>query len=943
MWLTERQVLAFALALSLMLLVIIAIGWPLGWWQATFERFSWYPPSTGLALLGLVLLLGVLLALRGWRAAAIIAYGAVAVTTVMQALGYLVEATNARSANTLQVGTAFDVTLHSNPVMNVIATAIAVAGILSVVRRGPQVYTALVSSVFVATLAIAPSALYGVGAPLTPMVDTVVNPIPPLLMCTLGLAVAAANPSLPPITWLLHRTSGVVIALVLSNIVVIPILLRWIPELLGGGSTAQGLVYVVVVFLVLIEFFVAAMALADRERWSQITEVAADAVLVADADGRIVEANESATTVMRATMGQVVGSHLADWLPPADRHKEFGDAQAWRANPRQVVSVPGETFLRAADGALVPIEYVKAPVMASGKLFAVLSIRDASLLTVLRSENEEVRALLADATDKSPVGQVLAAPDLCITRATASAVHVLGGKSADEIVGKDLLDFIAISGHDTAIAVFGGIPRGESDSAEADLPLRRLDGQPAWGHIVARALRRSDGELMLSLQVFDITDRVSAERLAAEALADLEYRSTHDPLTDLPNRVLAVEAIDALLGKRDRVNPPFAVLYCDLDNFKFINDEYSHEVGDNLLVQLSRRLRQRLGAEELLGRISGDEFVIVLPTSNTAQDAKARADDLIRLIAVAPFSVGLGRVFTSLTVGIAMSTPHATAEDLLRDADLALYAAKGDGRGRARLFDEPLRHESERRVNIARGIGDALAEGRITAWYQPVIRLVDNTVVGFEALARWQTDEEGEWAASSWISIADEVGLLAPVGEQILDEVIAMLPRLPEQLWVAVNVAGSQISLASAETWLARLAAADIAPRRLVIEVLEQSLAHAPESVREAMELLTEAGVRIFFDDFGTGHTSIATLGMLPMSGIKLDRSFTARFLEGNRHDFALASALATMAATLRLETIAEGIETSQQARTLRAAGWEYGQGWYYGHPTPEPNITNSW
>ena len=888
-WVSGRQVLFIALGLSLLLLIVISIGWPLGWWQAMYARFAWYPPATGLALTGFVLLIGVLLALRGWRAAAVTAFGAVLLAIVVQALGYLDQIANPPTATTFAVGTAADLTTPSNPVMNVIAAAIATAGILGVLRRGAQVYTALVSSVLVATLAIAPSALYGVGVPLTPVIGTVVNPVPPLLMCTLGLAVAAANPTLPPITWLLHRTSGVVIALVLSNLVVIPILLRWLPEVLGGGSSAQGLVYVVVVFIVLIEFFVAAMALADQERWSQITEVAADAVLVADADGRIVEANDSAARVMRATMDQVVGSQLVDWLPPTDRDREFGDTQSWQANPRQIVSAPGETFLRAADGSLIPIEYVKAPVMASGKLFAVLSIRDASLMTGLRSENEEVRALLADATDKSPVGQVLAAADLRIMRATDAAVRVLGGRSAGDIVDHDLLDFIATTGHADAKAAFGRILRGDAYSAEADLPLRRLDGEPSWGHVVARSLRRSDGELAMSVQIIDITARVSAEKLAAAALADLEYRSTHDPLTGLPNRVLAVEAIDSLLTRPNAHRQPFAVLYCDLDNFKFINDEYSHEVGDDLLVQLSRRLRARLGEEEILGRISGDEFVVVLPTSGTADDAVARANDLIRLIADTPFTVGLGRVFTSLTVGIALATPNSTAEDLLRDADLALYAAKSDGRGRARLFDEPLRHESERRVNIARSIGDALIEGRITAWYQPVIRLVDNTVVGFEALARWQTDEEGDWAASSWISIADEVGLLAPVGEQILDEVLTMLPRLPDQLWVAVNVAGSQISLSSAEAWLARLAAADVAPRRLVIEVLEQSLAHAPESVREAMELLTSAGVRIFFDDFGTGHTSIATLGMLPMSGIKLDRSFTARFRDGNRDDFALA------------------------------------------------------
>ena len=478
------------------------------------------------------------------------------------------------------------------------------------------------------------------------------------------------------------------------------------------------------------------------------------------------------------------------------------------------------------------------------------------------------------------------------------------------------------------------ILEGAAETGECEVRLLTADGTVVWGHIVARSLHESPQRRVISAQVLDITARREAEERAAAALADLEFRSTHDLLTGLPTRGALTSHLTQLATLRDPLLAPFAVLYIDIDNFKFVNDEFSHAAGDALLIAIADRLSARLDDGDLLARVSGDEFVMVLSEVGSAQTAAAAGQGLLDAIREYPFDLGLGTVHCSLSIGVSVWRPDLDVDTVLREADLALFAAKAHGRAQVRIFDSAMRERADLRRQVSESLSEALEHDKIHAWLQPIVRMSDRTVVGYEALARWDSDNAAI-PTQDWIDLADEVGLLAPVGERLLTEVIEALTKMEPELWVAVNMAGSQLTPAVVAALLRRLDEAGVDPARLVVEVMERSLLRSPDSAVVGLRDLADAGVRVFFDDFGTGQSSMTRLGELPIAGLKLHRSFTESLTEQSGPGWRLARALADLADSLGLETIAGGVETELQEHRLIAAGWRYGQGWLFGPAVP--------
>ena len=456
----------------------------------------------------------------------------------------------------------------------------------------------------------------------------------------------------------------------------------------------------------------------------------------------------------------------------------------------------------------------------------------------------------------------------------------------------------------------------------------RADGATIWTTRSLSLIRDRDGQPSYFVaQLDDITDaRDARERLA--------YLAHHDELTGLHNRAWILDLIERSLGDLASGAGRVGVLFIDLDHFKVVNDSLGHAAGDEVLRVIAARLAGPLGACHHLGRLGGDEFVVVVPDACSHVELERLAADISTAVSVDLVVLG-HRIVPYASIGIALASAGATAASVLRDADVALYRAKHAGRARWQVFDDAMHERALRRLTVEDDLRRGLEHDELVVHLQPIVRLSDESVAGFEALVRWQHPTDGLLAPGAFLSVAEESGLVAPLGRRVLEQVCAILgahPALPGR--ISVNVSAVQLSRAD---WLSTFADTlqryGTDPNRLIIEVTETAVLALRDSVRADLIALRRLGVGIHIDDFGTGYSSISLLRELPVTGLKLDRSFVADLTDGESSANALAAGLIGLAAGLGLQSVAEGIETRAQATLLRAQGWRYGQGYLFGRP----------
>lgn len=926
------------LGLAALTFAVALLGWPTGWWEAAANNWRWYPMSGWVTLLGLLSCGATMVLLLGRKGVA----AGLFVASCLVGIGYffvfwLVHTDQTGDQTTLANGIQLDPWGdHPAPWILVLIITMAGGGLLAALGRLERVFSSAITAAFTAALLYLLGCAYGIGYPLVPNAGAVVSIAPGLATLGLSVAIASARPHARPISWLATREGVVGLAVLVANLLLAPALLLLNEGILSrlGIEHAQDFAVIIVIIVIVGQVMVGIEYLADRGRWSRLLTIAADGVLIVRPDGVITDANAEAADILGVARETIPGTVLEQWLPEHLRERHVHLRQSMVADPRPLDTTGGRIFARRGDGEEVPVDVSVRPIRSGEELFFVVSVRDAMMADQLQAENAETRALLAEATELSVIGQVLVDAEGRVMQATAALAEMLQVSSPEDLVGRQGASLIAAADLPTAARALLPIIDGTTDTGECEVRLLAADGAVVWGHIVARSLPESSRRRVVSAQVLDITARREAEERAAAALADLQFRTTHDMLTGLPNRSALMSHLADLGARREQLAAPFAVLYCDIDNFKYVNDEFSHSAGDELLVAIANRLSARLDDGDLLARVSGDEFVLVLAEVASANTAAAAGQGLLDAIREYPFNVGLGTVHSSLSIGISLSRHDADIDTLLREADLALFAAKAHGRAQVRIFDTVMRDRADLRRRISESLSEALEQDRIHAWLQPIVRMSDRSIVGYEALARWDSDPKSI-PTQDWIELADEVGLLAPVGERLLTEVIEALTQMEPELWVAVNMAGSQMTPAVVASLLRRLDAANVDPSRLVVEVMERSLVHSPDSAVIGLQDLADAGVRVFFDDFGTGQSSMTRLGELPIAGLKLHRSFTESLTEQSGPGWRLARALAEMADSLGLETIAGGVETELQEHRLLAAGWQFGQGWLFGPAQP--------
>ena len=431
-----------------------------------------------------------------------------------------------------------------------------------------------------------------------------------------------------------------------------------------------------------------------------------------------------------------------------------------------------------------------------------------------------------------------------------------------------------------------------------------------------------------------------SERLRAEER--LTHQARHDHLTGLPNRTHLLERLDAAIAEtRAHARGPFAVLFLDLDRFKLVNDSVGHAAGDEMLVEAGRRIARMLREGDVVARLGGDEFAVLLADAGDEATAQAVASRMLAELG-RPMWVAGRELFPSASMGIALWQPrYRQGEELLRDADAAMYRAKALGRDRSELFDEQMRAEATRLLDLEADLRRAILADAFEPWFQPIIHLASGEVVGHEALLRWMHDVQGPLAPGAFIGVGEDSGLIEQVDWLVYRRTFEWMTRHTGG-YVSINVSPRHFHSDNfAERLLRMLDEVGAEPSRLRIEITEVALLDdAPRALR-MLKVLRERGVLALLDDFGTGFSALSYLHRFPIHALKIDQSFVAG-LEDAEHpeSLALVRAILALAGTLGIDTIGEGVETGTQARILRELGCTMGQGYLFGRPMPEPAGT---
>jgi diguanylate cyclase (GGDEF)-like protein/PAS domain S-box-containing protein len=574
---------------------------------------------------------------------------------------------------------------------------------------------------------------------------------------------------------------------------------------------------------------------------------------------------------------------------------------------------------------------------AAGAVLAVVAVVvltrafGASLRSIsLRSESERLRSEVALARaearfrtvfEGAPMGIVVIDVDGTL-RETNAAFDAMLGYERRELIGKTFRELSDESEGERTLEAFGALVRGEVSSFEHEMRYKRKNGSTMWAEVSVTYVPEDDEPFAIAV-VDDVSDRiVIRDRLIHEA--------THDALTGLPNRGLfSAQLGDALRSRQ----PGLAVAFVDLDHFKVVNDSLGHLAGDALLRAVAQRLRSIMRPGEMVARLGGDEFGVIF----LDEDIETRVEWLHATVAE-PANIEGRRLYTTASVGVAVAhARYERAEDLLRDADIALYRSKADGRATYTIFNEDMHESAVRRLQISSDVRDAIdAPEQFRIAFQPIVRLRDWKTVGYESLVRWQHPREGLLQPDLFIPAAEETGVIVRLGHEVLLRALDRLARERQNdptLGLHVNVSVQEIMHGDLpEQVFAAIEAAGVPPECITLEITENAIIDASTGAGGVLARLRAGGVKVCIDDFGIGYSSLRYLRLFPISGLKIDKSFVS----GAGPELAsepIVRMVLDLGRSLDLSVVAEGIETPEQADRLLALGCEYGQGYLFSRP----------
>jgi diguanylate cyclase (GGDEF)-like protein len=460
--------------------------------------------------------------------------------------------------------------------------------------------------------------------------------------------------------------------------------------------------------------------------------------------------------------------------------------------------------------------------------------------------------------------------------------------------------------------------------------------------------------LILMLTAAAVLRIAQALHIAERSQARLAFQATHDGLTGLPNRRMMEQHLSGLLERTPVDDTHVALLFLDLDRFKLVNDTLGHRHGDDLLIRVAQRIQSNVRPTDLVTRIGGDEFIILLDHLVSISEAIDLANR-VRFCLRAPFVLNGVKFYVSASIGLAFASgddPHATAEALVRDADTAMYQAKDGGRDAVAVFDESMRNRVSERVALEHDLRNAVALQQLHLVYQPIVRLPKGPCVGMEALVRWTHPTQGVLSPLKFIPLAEETGLISEIGDWVLEEAVSQFAawcrQSPEMadLYISVNVSSAQLRDDRIVDRVADvLAIYGVSGSSLCLELTESVAMQDPLAAAETLTELRQLGVSIAIDDFGADYSSLAYLKRFPATILKIDKSFINSLTHEDSSDASLVAAVVAMARALGISTIAEGVETSAQANRLLELNCDAVQGFLFSRPVGAdilPDVVSS-
>ena len=637
-----------------------------------------------------------------------------------------------------------------------------------------------------------------------------------------------------------------------------------------------------------------------------------DALLALDAQGSICALNSAAARLFGCTREELLGTRLGNPLAKA-------------GGTELVLQRPGQPHV-TLELALLGDE--------AGRRW--LRLRDITSLA-------HARAALAAECERSALLESAANDGLWHWDLSADRAHFsprwrellgLGLEPLDDSIA-EWLDRVHPEDRERVQTELRAHLEGETPLFECEHRLQHHGGNWRWVLCRGRASRDADGRArQLAGSLSDVTHRRQAEE-------QLAHRSFYDPLTELPNRALFHDRLrHALRRAARRADYVFAVLLLDLDRFKVINESLGHFAGDRLLVMIARRLELSLRPGDSVARLGGDEFAILLDDIRDASDAVKVADRVHGELS-APFNIGGQELFVSSSIGIATSlTGYQRPEDVLRDADTAMYRAKASGRARHALFDTAMHAHAVQQLQIERDLRRAVERHEMRVHYQPIISLSTGRIGGFEALVRWTHPERGPISPGDFIPIAEETGLIVPLGRWVLRQACMELATWqrklgnPRACTLSVNLSSKQLNQPDLAHQIAQiLVETGVSGDQLQLEITESAILEHPDAAKTILLKLKELGLKLSIDDFGTGYSSLSYLQRFPIDSLKIDRSFVQhlgsdRGIESD--DARIARTIVMIGRNLGKSVVAEGVETAAQLSLMRSVECDHAQGYFF-------------
>ncbi|WP_342619236.1 PAS domain S-box protein [Rhodoferax sp. GW822-FHT02A01] len=680
----------------------------------------------------------------------------------------------------------------------------------------------------------------------------------------------------------------------------------------------------------------------SRIRLQTILKTSSDGIHILDAEGTLVEANDAFLDMLGLSKSDIGAMRVTDWDAQLswDEIKKFNDG---------LVKTQGKTLFetrhRRRDGSIIDVEISASGIEIDGKGYLYAASRDISLRKQMQSalvESEKrYRTILEWAPDPIVVqrnGRLL--------YLNPAAVKLFGAASEEELRQTPVIALVHPDSRERSLQRSRRLDEGAQVNPLIEQRYLKLDGTSIDVEVQSRWIQ-FDGAPAVLVAIRDVTERKAASQ-------KIEHLAFYDPLTNLPNRRLMLDRLDQALIGCARQECQGALMMIDLDNFKLLNDTLGHATGDRLLTEVACRLRNSIREGDTVARMGGDEFIVILKDLGDNELAAVQAEQVANKILSSlgqayllhtgegPNAASDRAYYCTSSIGIAMFKDHSVSvNDLLRRADTAMYQAKAGGKNMLRFFDIEMQTLVTQRAAVEVELRTAIKEGQLVLHYQPQVDSAGQ-VTGSEALVRWQHPSRGLLGPGSFIALAEESGLIVPLGQWVLDAACLQLAKwstnpLLSALTLAVNVSARQFAQSAfVEVVLEIVNRHAIAPGRLKLELTESLLLENTESVIQKMSQLRARGIMFSLDDFGTGYSSLSYLKRLPLDQLKIDQTFIRDVLT-DPNDAAIARTVVTLGRSLGLNVIAEGVETLEQREWLIRNGCFVFQGYFYSRPVTAP------